>query len=710
MSPLLFRLAAALVLLAGAFSGPLRAQDLAPWFEVPELNAGLGDAPASVDRSTPRDTVESLLIASRSGRWQDAAHLLNLAEVPPERQAEVGPELARKLEELLARKVIIDWSEVLDRPDGLDAEAADKLAMAGQPRKSILLWSLSLDGLPASIRLNRLKPPSGDPVWVFSRQTVAHLPALWENYGPSALELALPDWARESTALGLRVWELIGLPLLVGAVILVGIGTKRAMDAIWRRVENPYVVGVLRAIRGPVIFGTITLVAWIASSWIFVFSGRIDAVLHPLVMLGAVTTVVWLIVNALDAVLDRLTGLDRSDLTSRKEQEHRSLATKIAAGRRALIVVVVTAGIGIVLASSSLFQSFGLSLIGTAGAMTLVLGFAARRILGNILASMQIAMNQSARIGDRIVWEDHLCHVERINFTFVQLRDWDGTRVIVPVEEFVSKAFVNWTLQDPEMLRILKIRCTHDADVEALRASFLEILEEIDQSELGDLDTATVKVAEQDVFGIEVWFCVPCCDPNTSWNVACDVRERLMARGAEIARQQDRAIFPEVTAAERRRLAPRRTGLAPRREEVAQQRRRGLRRHAVHHLRHVMRLGMREHPRAMRHAARFRIGRAIDQPPDPRRGDRGRAHRAGLQRHEQRGSGQPLAQLRTARADRQHLGMRGRIAQFPRPVAGPRQHLPAGGDQHRTHRHLAAGRRRLRLGQRRLHVALEHVP
>ena len=548
MWPFLFRIVAVVAVLASA--GPLHAQDADPWFEVPELNAGLGDPPPSVDRSTPRGSVETLLIASRTGRWQDAAHLLNLAEVPAAQQAEVGPDLARQLHELFSRKVIIDWSKVLERPDGLDAEASNKAAMAGQPRKSILLWSLSLDGLPASIRLDRVKTPSGDPVWVFSRQTVAHIPALWDRYGPSRLEQALPDWARQSTPIGLMVWELIGLPLLLAAVILVGIGTKRALDAVWRRVENPYVVGVLRAIRGPVVFGAITLVAWVATTSIFVFSGRIDAVLQPLVTLGAVTTVLWLIVNALDSVLDRLTGLDHSDLSSRKEQEHRSLATKIAAGRRALIVLVVATGIGIVLASSSLFQSFGLSLIGTAGAMTLVLGFAARRILGNILASMQIAMNQSARIGDRIVWDGYLCHVERINFTFVQLRDWDNTRVIVPVEEFVSKAFVNWTLQDPWMLRILKIRCTHDADVSALRAAFLEILDEVDQNELGDRDKAVVKVAEQDVFGIEVWFCVPCCDPNTSWDVACTVREKLMFRGTEIARQQDRPIFPEVTAAD----------------------------------------------------------------------------------------------------------------------------------------------------------------
>ncbi len=38
--------------------------------------------------------------------------------------------------------------------------------------------------------------------------------------------------------------------------------------------------------------------------------------------------------------------------------------------------------------------------------MTIVLGFAARNVLGNIMASLQIALNQSARVGDRVVYKE----------------------------------------------------------------------------------------------------------------------------------------------------------------------------------------------------------------------------------------------------------------------------------------------------------------
>ncbi|RMJ20567.1 hypothetical protein PHISP_08563, partial [Aspergillus sp. HF37] len=122
------------------------------------------------------------------------------------------------------------------------------------------------------------------------------------------------------------------------------------------------------------------------------------------------------------------------------------------------------------------------------------------------MASLQIALNQSARVGDRVVYKGELCHVERINMTFVQLRNWDSTRLIVPVEEFASETFSNWTLQDPAMLRVLKLKLDPRADIDMLRRTFKEVLNDVATLEigqnLGDLDDSSVSVADQDIFGI----------------------------------------------------------------------------------------------------------------------------------------------------------------------------------------------------------------
>ncbi|MDW3183770.1 MAG: mechanosensitive ion channel [Roseobacter sp.] len=228
----------------------------------------------------------------------------------------------------------------------------------------------------------------------------------------------------------------------------------------------------------------------------------------------------------------------------------RTVATRVAAARRALVVAVVLIGGGVFLSQTNVFQNLGLTLLGTAGALTLVLGFAARQVLGNIMASMQIALNQSARIGDRIVYKDYLCHVERINFTYVQLRDWDGTRLVVPVDEFISTPFENWTMQEPEMLRIIKLKCAHQADVDQLRTIFDRVVASLDPEELGDLDDAKVRVAGQDALGKDVWFALPCADPNTSWDMACKAREKLIAEATDLEKSQNIDIFPEARLSE----------------------------------------------------------------------------------------------------------------------------------------------------------------
>ena len=217
------------------------------------------------------------------------------------------------------------------------------------------------------------------------------------------------------------------------------------------------------------------------------------------------------------------------------------------------VVVVFLIGAVVDLSSADLAANLGLSLLTSAGALTIVLGFAARNVLGNIMASLQIALNQSARVGDRVVYKGELCHVERINMTFVQLRNWDSTRLIVPVEEFASETFSNWTLQDPAMLRVLKLKLDPRADIDMLRRTFKEVLNHVATLEigqnLGDLDDSSVSVADQDIFGILVWFSIPCRDPNTSWEVACAVRERLLAEAARIERETGNPVFPSPVAA-----------------------------------------------------------------------------------------------------------------------------------------------------------------
>ena len=548
------RFAALLVFVFVAALGvPVHAQENAAtssWYSLGILNPGLGPAPDDIDRTTPRSTVESFLALGRDNRWDDAAHLLDLAGWPDDEQRDVGAALARQLFVVIDRKIVVNWYQLLDRPDALDARAASETAMAGEPRRSLLLALVELGGRPISLRLNRVKEPARDPVWVFSRQTVDNVPDLYAVYGPSRLERWLPEPLLKRAFWNLRVWELIGLPVMIALAIALGRLTYAMMSrGLGRTRRDEGSTSILVALRPPAILVVVAGTLAICTKNLFLFSGRIDTVLSPMIAVGFVTATIWAIVNLADTIMDRLVSFDGDVLTEVGEgqERKRDMATKVAAIRRAMIVVVTIAGMGIILREANIMQTLGFSLLASAGAFTVILAFAARNMLANVMASLQIALNQSARIGDKIVYDGHLCSVERINFTFVQLREWTGKRIVVPVVDFVDEPFENWTMRDPALIGEVRLKLAHTADVDALRDRYFKLLDEIDSEDEKALETNRgLYVANHDAFGLEALFLIPCPDPNAAWARICEVRERMLAEAAEM-QTEAKPIFPMLS-------------------------------------------------------------------------------------------------------------------------------------------------------------------
>ena len=534
--------------LLGAFLIATTATAQETVYPVDQLNTGLGAAPDRLDRSSPMATMEALLDLSEANDFDTAAHLLNLATVPTDQQAEKGPQLAAQLQSVIDRKVVISWSELLDRPDALDASATSNSAVAGMARRSILLWILTIDDRPYPIRLDRVQAGDAAPVWVFSERSVANIERLYDTFGPSDMEQKLPSWARQNAFWNLMWWEIIGLPIMLLLAGIGGVLAHKAMSRVAASARRNITTEIIQSARLPIVIFVMTTIIS-AISRVFVFSGPIATISSPVVALGYVVSALMFVANVVDSIIDRLVAMDNADLKLADQDHLREMATKASLARRMLVVLIVIIGFGLVLAQTNIFRNFGFSLLASAGALTLILGFAAREVLSNIMCSMQIAMNQSARIGDKVVYKGEICDVERINFTYVLLRVWTGTRLVVPVTEFVSETFENWMLKEPQMLRLVDIRVTHSADVAQLRDLFFEVLEEVEQEQRGDPEEDKLVVTDQDVFGQVLSFCVSCANPNTSWDLSCDVRERLIQRMQKME-QSGAAIFPNVNPAE----------------------------------------------------------------------------------------------------------------------------------------------------------------
>ena len=514
------------------------------WFPVDELNPGLGEAPSQIDRETPQGTVESFLDAIDRGDTRAAAHLLNLSGMSSEDQSLSGPVLASQLHSVLQRRAIISWRTLMERPDSLDARTSSSAAMAGQPRRSLLIGVLALGNREVAIRLNRVKPPDGDPVWLFADRTVEQVPALYEEYGPTALEQALPDWLRKESYFGPRVFELIGLPFVIILAWIAGRSTYRLFKLLSRRSDGHWSQIALHAVRWPMTIVVTTSVILFLALNVFTVSGNIASILTPITLIGYVVAFLMFAMSILDTALDRMVTMDSDRLADPENSTVRNYATVITGARRVLIVFGVVAGLGIVLASANMFRSLGCSLLASAGALTLIIGFAARHVLGNILASLQIAINRSARIGDQLVYNGQFVTVERIHFTYVQLKTMKDNRLVVPVSHFVGDAFENWSMTDGGMTGFALITFAQSADLPEIRKRFEKIVE--DEPLVVSKDTAAMYVMGQDALGMTVRFSFRIDEPNQTWVTERAIMERLMIMAQELEEETGRITLPQA--------------------------------------------------------------------------------------------------------------------------------------------------------------------
>ncbi|WP_165606601.1 mechanosensitive ion channel family protein [Yoonia litorea] len=499
------------------------------FFEIPTLNEALAQPVGDLDLSTPQSSMEAFLEAASNENWADAAHVLNLNDIDPVNQAIVGSGLAEQLYTVLDRKVVISWQQLLERPDSLNTQAPSENVMAGQARKSLLLGVLELDNRPVVIRLNRVKPEDGDPVWVFSRQTVQNVPALFDAYGPTEFEKALPDWMRADSGLGLKWWELLAIPLTVLAAyvfsrIAWGLLT-RASKSTGNRSWLP-LSQILKGLRWPTTLVVVGATLQIATTQILVVSGIVNSIVDPIAIIFYVAAAMILAVSLIDVAIDFFFAVDVEDLSDPDARKERSRVTTLAAVRRLVIVLAVIVGTGLVLSTANIFQTLGFSLLASAGALSLVFGFAARDVLGNLLASMQISMNRTARIGDQLIFNDYLATVEDITFTHITLKSWDSKRVIVPVKTFVNEAFENWSIGGDGMTRTVMLEVAHDTDIDALEEAFRDAAKDDDRIVVDDLEMVVV---DQSLIKSVVRLAIPVKKITDGWAVECGMRKKMIA-------------------------------------------------------------------------------------------------------------------------------------------------------------------------------------
>jgi small-conductance mechanosensitive channel len=153
------------------------------------------------------------------------------------------------------------------------------------------------------------------------------------------------------------------------------------------------------------------------------------------------------------------------------------------------------------------------------------LGLAARPVLSNLLAGIQIAMTQPIRVEDQVVVEGETGSIETITSTYVVVRLWDLRRMVVPLSYFIEKPFQNWTYEGAAQIGAVLLRVGPTVSVDRLRRKLDEI---VHQSPRWDEKVARLEVTDITIDAVELRALVSARTPTQTWDLRCEVREKLL--------------------------------------------------------------------------------------------------------------------------------------------------------------------------------------
>ncbi len=272
----------------------------------------------------------------------------------------------------------------------------------------------------------------------------------------------------------------ISLLLLGGAVVVAWI-VHTAVSALLRRllrIRRPYLKSILDATQNPA-RGASILIALAIVLPMAPLSPDIATTLARSLVLATICLIGWIALTVLQIVANIYLLRFRIDVADNLLA--RKHVTQVRVLVRVLDTVIILITAGFALMTFDAVRQYGVSLFASAGVAGIVAGLAARPVLTNLLAGVQLAVTQPIRLEDAVTVENEYGWVEEITSTYVVLRLWDLRRLIVPLSYFIEKPFYNWTRQAAANVGAVMLYLDYTAPVDRIRQKAIELVKHATQ-------------------------------------------------------------------------------------------------------------------------------------------------------------------------------------------------------------------------------------
>jgi small-conductance mechanosensitive channel len=239
-----------------------------------------------------------------------------------------------------------------------------------------------------------------------------------------------------------------------------------------------------------------------------------------LLLIGSVT---WLGTRVVAAASRLVMLANPADVVDNLHARRIQTQTRVLG--RTMVLLLIIFGLASALMTFPSVRQIGAGLLASAGLAGLVVGFAAKPLLGNILAGLQIALTQPIRLDDVVIVEGEYGRVEEITGSYVVARLWDERRQIVPLQWFIENPFQNWTRSSAQLLGTAILWVDYATPLEPLRAEMRRLCE---ADANWDRRVCILQVTEASERSIQLRGLVSAADSGSLWNLRCAVREGLI--------------------------------------------------------------------------------------------------------------------------------------------------------------------------------------
>ena len=248
----------------------------------------------------------------------------------------------------------------------------------------------------------------------------------------------------------------------------------------------------------------------------------LDTALEQFALSALLLTAGWTMIILVNFLTERgisRTSLEEEDFLSRSHATQLRVIQKVAQ----ILIVLLTAGF--VLSTFESVRSFGVSLFASAGVAGIAIGFAARPVLANLIAGIQIALTQPIRLNDVVIVEGEWGWIEEIRATYIVVRIWDLRRLVVPLTYFIEQPFQNWTRDSSTIIGQVSWHLDWTAPVAEMRTKLDEFLRE---SELWDGGVSVLQVIDTTSDTIHLRGLMSARNAPRAWDLRCEIREKMV--------------------------------------------------------------------------------------------------------------------------------------------------------------------------------------